>query len=81
MGQFGEKRKCKSSKLAKLSGANQAAIMSIPLDPEERKDTQSEVAQNWKKEIVRRIEELESGKVKGVPLEDSLSRARESAGL
>ena len=30
----------------------------------------------WKTEIDRRIEEIQSGKVKGVPLEKSLARAR-----
>ncbi len=29
----------------------------------------------------RRIEEIETGKVKGVPLEESLARARKIAGL
>jgi putative addiction module component (TIGR02574 family) len=33
-------------------------------------------SQSWKKEIERRIQEMETGKVKGVPLEDSLARAR-----
>jgi len=41
----------------------------------------SAVGQSWKKEIDRRIQELESGKVKGIPLEDSLARARKAAGL
>jgi len=41
----------------------------------------SAVSQPWKKEIDRRIDELESGKVKGVPLEESLARARKAAGL
>ncbi|MBW8863871.1 MAG: addiction module protein [Verrucomicrobia bacterium] len=38
-------------------------------------------AQSWKSEIDRRIAEIESGKVKGVPLEESLARARKIAGL
>jgi putative addiction module component (TIGR02574 family) len=38
-------------------------------------------AQSWKTEIDRRIAEIESGKVKGVPLEESLARARKIAGL
>jgi len=38
-------------------------------------------AQSWKKEIDRRIQEMETGKVKGVPLEDSLAHARKAAGL
>jgi putative addiction module component (TIGR02574 family) len=41
----------------------------------------STVSQSWKREIDRRIEELESGKVKSVPIEDSLARARKAAGL
>ena len=39
------------------------------------------VHQSWKKEIDRRIEEIETGKVKGVPLEESLDRARKIADL
>jgi putative addiction module component (TIGR02574 family) len=35
----------------------------------------------WKSEVNRRIEEIESGKVEGVPLEESLARARKIAGL
>ena len=35
----------------------------------------------WKSEIERRIGEMESGKVKGVSLEESLARARKIAGL
>lgn len=39
------------------------------------------VATAWKTETDRRIAEIESGKVKGVPLEESLARARRIAGL
>jgi putative addiction module component (TIGR02574 family) len=39
------------------------------------------VAEAWKIETDRRIAEIESGKVKGVPLEESLARARKIAGL
>jgi putative addiction module component (TIGR02574 family) len=39
------------------------------------------VAAAWKAEIDRRIGEIGSGKVKGVPLEESLARARKIAGL
>jgi putative addiction module component (TIGR02574 family) len=39
------------------------------------------VAAAWKTEIDRRIAEIEAGKVKGVPLEESLQRARKIAGL
>jgi putative addiction module component (TIGR02574 family) len=35
----------------------------------------------WKSEIDRRIAEIEAGKVQGVPLEESLARARKIAGL
>jgi len=41
----------------------------------------SKVGQSWKTQIDRRIQELESGKVKGVSLEASLARARKAAGL
>jgi putative addiction module component (TIGR02574 family) len=39
------------------------------------------VVESWKTETDRRIAEIESGKVKGVPLEESLARARKIAGL
>jgi putative addiction module component (TIGR02574 family) len=41
---------------------------------------ESEIEAAWKTEINRRIEEIESGKVKGVPLEDTLARARKILG-
>ena len=39
------------------------------------------IATAWKTETDRRIAEIEAGKVKGVPLEESLARARKIAGL
>jgi putative addiction module component (TIGR02574 family) len=39
------------------------------------------VATAWKTETDRRIAEIEAGKVEGVPLEESLARARKMAGL
>jgi hypothetical protein len=35
----------------------------------------------WKAEINRRVEEIETGKVQGIPVEESLARARKIAGL
>ncbi len=35
----------------------------------------------WKTEIHRRIDEIKSGTVQGVPVEESLARARKIAGL
>jgi putative addiction module component (TIGR02574 family) len=40
-----------------------------------------QVAPAWKAETDRRIAEIEVGKVQGVPLEESLARARKIAGL
>jgi hypothetical protein len=40
---------------------------------------ESSVAATWKTETDRRVSEIESGK--GVPLEESLARARKIAGL
>ncbi len=40
-----------------------------------------EIAVAWKAETDRRIAEIETGKVQGVPLEESLARARKLAGL
>lgn len=42
---------------------------------------EASAASAWKVETDRRIAEIESGKVKGVPLEDSLAKARKIAGL
>jgi putative addiction module component (TIGR02574 family) len=42
---------------------------------------ETSVATAWKTEAGRRIAEIESGKAKGVPLEESLARARKIAGL
>ena len=39
------------------------------------------VSAAWKTETDRRIAEIEAGEVKGVPLEQSLARARKIAGL
>lgn len=39
------------------------------------------VGEAWKTEVSRRIAEIDSGEVKGVPLEESLARARKIAGL
>ena len=44
-------------------------------------DVKPSVATAWKAEIDRRIAEIESGTVKGIPLEESLARARKIAGL
>jgi hypothetical protein len=44
-------------------------------------DVKPSVAAAWKGEIERRIAEIESGKVKGVRLDESLGRARNIAGL
>ena len=35
----------------------------------------------WKTEVGLRIREIEDGKVEGIPLEESLARARKIAGL
>ena len=42
---------------------------------------ESEIEDSWKTEIHRRLDEIRTGKVKGVPLEESLARARKIAGL
>jgi putative addiction module component (TIGR02574 family) len=39
------------------------------------------VEAKWSQEIHRRIEEIRSGQVTGVPLEESLARARKIVGL
>jgi hypothetical protein len=42
---------------------------------------QPQIALAWKTETDRRIAEIETGKVKGVPVDESLARARKIAGL
>ena len=42
---------------------------------------QPQIASAWKTETDRRIAEIETGKVKGVPVDESLARARKIAGL
>jgi putative addiction module component (TIGR02574 family) len=44
-------------------------------------DIETSVAAAWKSETDRRIAEIETGKIKGVPLEESLARARKIAEL
>jgi putative addiction module component (TIGR02574 family) len=44
-------------------------------------DIEPSVAAAWKNETDRRLAEIEAGKVKGVPLEESLARARKIAGM
>lgn len=48
---------------------------------EDLRASNPEIEAAWKTEIDRRIAEIESGKVRGVPLEESLARARKIAGL
>ena len=40
-----------------------------------------EVEAAWKTEIQRRVTEIEEGKAQGIPVEDSLARIRNLAGL
>ena len=40
-----------------------------------------EVETAWKTEIQRRVAEIEAGKAQGIPVEDSLARIRNLAGL
>jgi putative addiction module component (TIGR02574 family) len=42
-------------------------------------DPETEAA--WKSEVDRRVEEIQTGKVQGIPLENSLARIRKIAGL
>lgn len=42
--------------------------------------TGPDVAASWKKEVGERIQDIETGKVKGIPVEESLARIRKIAG-
>ncbi len=44
-------------------------------------DIDPKIEEAWRTEARRRIEEIESGKVQPIPLEESLARARKVAGL
>jgi putative addiction module component (TIGR02574 family) len=44
-------------------------------------DFDPQIEEAWQIETRRRIEEIESGKVQPIPLEESLARARKLAGL
>lgn len=44
-------------------------------------DIDPKIEEAWRIEARRRIEEIESGKVQPIPLEESLARARKIAGL
>ena len=56
---------------AELSAAERLKLVRILLDLSEADtDAHEEVEAAWEREIQRRLQELESGKVKGVPLEE-----------
>lgn len=40
-----------------------------------------EIESAWQTEIARRVEEIQSGKVQGIPVDESLARIRKIAGL
>jgi putative addiction module component (TIGR02574 family) len=40
----------------------------------------TDIETDWKTEVHRRIEEIEAGEVQGVPIEESLARARKIIG-
>ena len=42
---------------------------------------QPDIDAAWKREIHHRIKEIESGKVEGIPVDESLARIRKIAGL
>jgi len=44
-------------------------------------DIESSIAAAWKTKTDRRVVEIEAEKVKGIPLEESLARARKIAGM
>ncbi len=50
------------------------------VDPAEEELTQEEWDAAWAEEINRRVEEMESGKVKGVPAEEVFRKLREKYG-
>ena len=39
-----------------------------------------EIEAAWENEVARRVEEIQSGKVQGIPLEESLARIRKIVG-
>lgn len=59
------------------SELTRALILSFETEPEEEA---IEVNQSWSSEIARRVEEIESGKVKGIPSEEVFSKLRAKYG-
>ena len=59
------------------SELTRALIQSLEQDPEE---DIAAVDQAWGKEIARRVEEIESGKVKGIPAEEVFAKLRSKYG-
>jgi len=45
------------------------------------KDIDPEIEKAWGDEAIRRIKEIEEGKVKGIPLDAALARVRKTVGL
>jgi len=45
------------------------------------KDIDPEIEKAWGDETLRRIKEIEEGKVKGIPLDEALARVRKTVGL
>jgi putative addiction module component (TIGR02574 family) len=45
------------------------------------KDVDPVIEKTWSVEIARRIQEIESGKATGVPLDDALAQVRKTVGL
>jgi putative addiction module component (TIGR02574 family) len=45
------------------------------------KDLDPEIEKAWGDEALRRIKEIEEGKVKGIPLDEALARVRKTVGL
>jgi putative addiction module component (TIGR02574 family) len=60
-----------------LSKADRAELLAILLDSEGDGSTQEELDAAWSAEVRRRMEEIESGRVQPIPVEDVLRESRE----
>src|ERR1700679_1630351 len=79
------RRWCKfyrTQKLEKLSMGNRIKGLNVSTNLVCRQNIiDSGVTSDWKRETKRRIKEIETGKVKGIAVEESLARIRKIAGL
>lgn len=71
-----EELKVQTSQLSEPERAELASFLLETLEPEPTAEERAAIKAEWNKVIHRRIEEMENGTVKGIPLEDVMERLR-----